>query len=145
MVGTVDLSDIADHEEKVFQLNLPAGITNVSGETEVNVSIDVVGVSTDTISVTDIRLTNVPEGLEATASTRTVQLTIRGATDEIKTLKQSKDNGIYILVNLENYSQTGAFPVPGQVVNPLHAGISVSDSVEIVVQISNEETPENES
>lgn len=144
VVGTVDLSDIADHEEKVFQLNLPAGITNVSGETEVNVTIDVVGVSTDTISVSDIRLVNVPEGLTATASTRTVQLTVRGATEEIKSLKQNKDTGIYILVDLEGYSQTGAFPVPGQVFNPLHAGVSVPDNAEIVVVISNAEAPESD-
>ncbi len=144
VVGSVDLSDIADHEEKVYQLNLPAGITNVSGETEVKVTIDVVGVSTDTISVSDIRLINVPEGLEADASTRTVQLTVRGDTEEIKSLKQSKDTGLYILVNLESYSQTGAFPVPGQVVNPLHADVSVPDNVEIVVVISNAEAPESD-
>ena len=146
LLGTVDLSKISDHEERTFALALPAGVTNISGETEAQVVIDIKGVSSSTIPISDIRLVNAPEGYQAEVSTRTVKINVRGSTEEIRELQQNKNNGIYILVDLGDYTQTGAFTVPGTIVNSTHPAIGVGNTVEIGVVISAkepDETPED--
>ena len=136
VVGTVDLSLISDEETTPFPLNLPAGVTNISGETEVSAEIRLVGVSSDTVPVSDIRVVNAPVGYDTEVTNRTVQVTVRGSTTEIKQIKQNRDNGIYILVDLADYTQTGAFTVPARVVNTAHPTLSMADTVEIGVVIS---------
>lgn len=135
-LGTVDLSTITSHEERTFPLALPAGVTNISGETEIEVTIDLKGVSSASIPISDIRIINAPEGYQAELSTRTVNINVRGSTDEINELKQNKNNGIYVLVDLGDYTQDGAFTVTGQIINETHPSISVGKTIEISVVIS---------
>ena len=136
VVGTVDLSAISDLEEKSFTLNLPAGVENMSGETEVKATIRLTGVSTEILPVTDIRLVNIPEGYHAEATTRTARVSVRGSTDEIMAIFQNSDNGIYIVVDLSDCTQTGAYTVAGKVINSTHPAVSVAEHVDISVNIS---------
>ena len=136
VVGTVDLSEVSSLEVIPYNLELPAGVANISGETQAIATIRLSGVSMDVISVSDIRLINVPEGYEAEATTRTVQVSVRGSTEEIRVIRESRDNGIYVLVDLAEHTQTGAFTLSGQVVNSTHPGVGVSDSAEIGVVIT---------
>ena len=94
------------------------------------------GVTTDEISVSDIRLINEPAGYHTELSTRTVRVKVRGSTDEIREIKSNASNGIYVLVDLAEYSQTGVFTVSGRVVNETHPAVSVAETVEIGVEIS---------
>ena len=136
VVGTVDLSEVSSLEVIPYNLELPAGVANISGETQAIATIRLSGVSMDVISVSDIRLINVPEGYEAEATTRTVQVSVRGSTEEIRVIRESRDNGIYVLVDLAEHNQTGAFTLSGQVVNSTHPGVGVSESAEIGVVIT---------
>lgn len=139
LLGTVDLSEITSHEERTFPLALPAGVTNISGETEVSVTIDLKGVSSATIPISDIRIINAPEGYQTELSTRTVNVNVRGGTEEINELKQNKNNGIYVLVDLADYTQDGAFTVTGTIVNETHPSVSVGKTVEIGIVITSDE------
>lgn len=139
VVGSINLAGIMDHEDFTFNLALPVGITNVSGETEVKASVDLVGLTTDTISVSDIRLINTPEGFISESSTKTVQVTVRGSKLDVTRIKNNRRNGIYILVDLQSYNQTGAFTVSGRVINEKQPQIGVMDTVEIGVVITTEE------
>lgn len=136
MVGNVDLTSIPSRYDETFKLNLPAGVSCSSGETEVHASVRITGVSTDTVYVSDIRLTNVPEGYTAKLSTRTARVTVRGGTAEVKEIKQSSENGLYIEVDLSDSTQTGASTVTGLVHNPDHPDVSVAESVDIIVVLS---------
>ena len=145
IIGTVDLAAISDsdYEEATYPLNLPTGVENIGGETEIHGTIRLTGVSSDTVSVSNIQLINVPEGYVAEAATKTVRVTVRGSTEEINEILRNKDNGIYIQVDLADYSRTGAFPVVGKVVNPNHPSISVAENVEINVSMSLASDSEN--
>ncbi len=136
LLGTVDLSEITSHEERTFPLALPAGVTNISGESEVSVTIDLKGVSSASIPISDIRIINAPEGYRTELSTRTVSVNVRGGTEEINELKQNKNNGIYILVDLTDYTQDGAFTVTGKIVNETHPSVSVGKTVDIGIVIT---------
>ena len=139
LLGTVDLSEITSHEERTFPLALPAGVTNISGETEVSVTIDLKGVSSATIPISDIRIINAPEGYQTELSTRTVNVNVRGGTEEINELKQNKNNGIYVLVDLADYTQDGAFTVTGTIINETHPSVSVGKTVDIGIVITSDE------
>ena len=87
---------------------------------------------------------NAPEGFNTELSTRTVQVTVRGSEETIQNVKNKRDNGIYILVDLEDYTQAGAYLVPGKVVNETYEDLSVADTVEIGVIISARPEPTEE-
>ena len=144
VLATVDLATVSNREEKDYPLNLPAGVTNISGETEIHSLLLLVGVRTDSVPVSDIRLVNAPEGFNTELSTRTVQVTVRGSEETIQNVKNKRDNGIYILVDLEDYTQAGAYLVPGKVVNETYEDLSVADTVEIGVIISARPEPTEE-
>lgn len=136
IIGSLDLATVADEDEQTFNLTLPAGVSSISGEEEVKASIRITGVKTDFVAVSDIRLENAPQGLKTDVSTKTVRVTIRGSTAEILEIKNKSDNGLYILVDLSAYNQTGTFPVVGKVINPKYPNVSTVDSVDIVVMIT---------
>ena len=77
-----------------------------------------------------------PEGYTAKLSTRTARVTVRGGTAEVKEIKQSSENGLYIEVDLSDSTQTGASTVTGLVHNPDHPDVSVAESVDIIVVLS---------
>lgn len=147
VVGTVDLSAVPDSNEQelVFPLNLPAGVNTMrtgGEETEVKATILLTGVSTEKIKLYDVRLVNVPADLEI-VNTKTVEVTVRGKTEEIKQIKANKENGIYVTVDLKEYTQPGAFTLSGQVVNEAHPDLSVVEkTVKIDVILSQPAEPE---
>ena len=136
VIGVVELSSILEEEHYQYNLTLPAGVTNMSGDDSADVTVSLQDVTTDTISVSDIRLTNAPEGFVAKATSRTVKVTVRGSAQEIEELKEMAQNGIFIEVDLREYNGTGEFTVTGRVVNETHPGIGVKENVEIGVSIT---------
>ena len=136
IIGTVDLASVEDREERIFNLTLPVGVTNMSGETEVTALIQVTGAKSDQIYVSDIQIINPPEGYNVELSTRTARVKVRGRTEEIQEIKTNNENGIFIQVDLADYTQTGTFTVPGKVINRTHPAVSTADSVEIDIVIS---------
>jgi hypothetical protein len=69
-------------------------------------------------------------------TSKSVNVTVRGATSEINQLRNSKNNGIYILVDLEGNTQTGSFTVVGKVVNDAHPDVGVVDEAQVSVSVT---------
>ena len=136
-VGTpIELSKIQERQTFTFNLNLPAGVTNETGETKVEVTVVISGISRATIPVTDIRVVNQMEGYDTSVTSKSVNVTVRGATSEVTKLRDSTDSGIYILVDLEGNTQTGSFTVVGRVVNETHPDVGVVDEVQVSVSVT---------
>ena len=146
ILDAVDLSTLPATWEWDYTLNLPEGVTSISGETNVHAVIHISGVSHDDIVVSDIRPINAPEGFKALITTKEVQVQVRGAASEVRELARETEHGIYIRVDLAGYTQTGAYTVQGQVINQTHPELSVPETVEIGVEIIQDEPePEPES
>lgn len=143
VLDTLDLSVLPDEKEMSFNLTLPNGVTNMSGETRAVAVIRITGVSYSSIPISDIRLINAPAEYRCESSTRIAYVTVRGGTEEIREIRSNENNGIYIEVDLTDYTNPGVYTVPGVVVNESHPNISVSASVEIGILISEPE-PETE-
>lgn len=153
IVGTeIQLSNIKEDKEVFrFNLELPAGVnpTNEGSESEVTVTVQIVGISKVTVPVSDIRVLNPmnPEEYETTVP-GSVNVTVRGNTAEVRKIRQSGGQGLHVEVDLEGRTQTGSFTAIGQVVNDSHPNVSVVDQVEVDVSVTripiNSETEANQ-
>ena len=141
-IGTIKLADIIDKETFSFTITLQKGVTNMSGETEANVTVNVKDVQTDTISVSDIRLINAPEGYNTAITNRVLTITVRGTTNAIQALKSDKENGIYVVVDAAEYTGTGQYGLTGQVVNDKYSMIGIVGAPEVNIVISEPVIPE---
>lgn len=70
-------------------VKLPAGITNESGEAEVQVEISFPELETKTFTVKKFTATNVPGGMRTTWITKSLKVTVRGPKAQIRALEKS--------------------------------------------------------
>lgn len=86
-LGTIDLATIMEDTNMTFPINLPEGVTNLSGITEAAVDISFEGLSIKDFAVNQIQVINVPDGLEYELINEILKVTLRGPTDLINTIK----------------------------------------------------------
>ena len=77
-IGTINLGEILEDSEITFPIKLPDGVTNLSGKSEVVVSVSFPDLMTKTFTVTKITAMNVPEGMDVEFITQELTVTIRG-------------------------------------------------------------------
>ena len=141
-IGTLDLAsldDEAEKEERLYALNLPAGISNTINETEVAVTIRVTGVDRQTINVSDIQLVNPPSDHKYQSFTSSVRVIVRGSKADMKRILADENNGVYIRVDLTEYTDTGVYLIPAEVVSEKYPGIGAVEPVSIGVVVSEPE------
>lgn len=145
-LGTLNLAELddeAEKEEKRYPLNLPAGISNAINETEAVVTVRVTGVKRQTINVSDIRLYNPPSDYNYQSFTSSVSVTVRGSEADIQRILADANNGFYIRVDLTEYTDTGVYLIPAEVISERYPDIAAVNPVTIGVVVSERE-PEPE-
>ncbi len=98
--------------QRTFTLEIPetADIKNISGVDSVEVSFNLNGYKEAKFTVTNIKLINVPAGLNPELVTKSLSVSVIGSEAQIN--KLTKDS-IYATVNLENINtKTGSMEVP---------------------------------
>lgn len=78
IIGTVDLGKVDKDTVLTFQLQLPEGITNETGITEVTAEVKFPNLLTKSVKVADIHAVGVPNGMEAEFITKELEIRIRG-------------------------------------------------------------------
>lgn len=111
-VGTVNLGEIMEDQTLTFPIVLPEGVTNQTGVEQVTVEIKLPKLKTKTLRVTNIQAVNVPDGLEETIVTKTLQVTVRGSEKSIKAIKETD---LTVVVNLAE-AQEGSVTMKADVV-----------------------------
>ena len=89
VLGTVNLADLKEEtNEMVFDVTLPEGVTNETGETQVTVTITFPDLMKKKLTITKDRFQaiGVPEGAEAGWITEMVEVELRGHKDLIRTI-----------------------------------------------------------
>lgn len=85
-VATINLADVEKSDDFTYTLNLPEGVTNQTGITEVTVSVRFQGLMTREFTVENIQPVNVPEGMTADIISENLTLKVRGPADQINQL-----------------------------------------------------------
>ena len=77
-LGSLDLSAIEEDVEGTYEINLPEGITNLSELTEAQVKISFVDLAIKEFEISNIKATNVPDGMEAVLMNQVLKVRMRG-------------------------------------------------------------------
>ena len=88
LLGSINLADLDKSQEVPMPINLPEGVTNETGITEVIVSVRFIGVNTREMSVANIEILNVPEGMEVDLITKKITVIVRGPTGLLSNLTE---------------------------------------------------------
>ncbi len=123
-VGTVDLSSFLGTYENTFDIILPDGFKNVSGETEASVSVKISGLTSKTFTIDNIELTGVPEGFSADVLTKNIEVLLRGSAASLNEIESyhihavadisdisttaGKHEGIPVTIMVDGYDDIGA-------------------------------------
>ena len=87
-LGTINLGEIGADTVLNMPIILPEGITNETGITEAVVTVKFPNLRTVSMSVDNIQLINVPEGLEAELVTKILEIKLRGPATLIETIQE---------------------------------------------------------
>jgi len=97
VLDTVNFAEETENSETPYPINLPEGVTNLTGLTEATVEIRFVGLSIKEFITENIKLTNVPAGLEGELMNKVMKVTLRGPVGRIN---QIKPEDIVVTVDL---------------------------------------------
>ena len=78
VIATVNLADYPENAELECAINLPEGVTNLTGVTETKVSLTFKGLITKTIVLDEFHSINIPEGMIAEITTQELKVDVRG-------------------------------------------------------------------
>lgn len=136
-IGTVDLSAQAESDELVFPIKLPEGVSNQSGYTVVRLNVELPELKTKTFSISQFRVENIPERLEAEIYTQFLDVTIRGRAPVLERLKPEQITAVADLTgevaglfkvivsfefegydNMENLGAVDKYSITGKLTDP---------------------------
>ena len=88
-VKILNLADLEKNSNELkYTLNLPEGVTNQTGVSEVVVSIRFTGLKTKEFVIDNFEMTNVPEGMKAEIINASLTVKLRGPEEEISKLSE---------------------------------------------------------
>lgn len=134
VVGSLDLASMTEMSvTQTFDITLPENVTNVSGQTQVVAKITLSGLRTKTLEVENFSLQHVPDGMQASVVTTTLEITIRGPSDEINAVSAQD---LTVLADLSEFTQVGTYKIPVTVSAKSYPGIGMmgSSSITIVLE-----------
>lgn len=140
MIFNIDLATVRDGDELTFPIGLPDELQNLSGVSELKVSVDVrKRVETRTFEVTSrISAINAPEGWQADIITQALQVEVRGTP---ALLDELTEENIQVVADLQAITQAvGKYTVPASVRlysagSETDVGVVNPDSYSIVVSL----------
>ena len=116
-----------------FDIVMPAGVHNVSGESQVSAQITLIGLREKTLEVDRFELENAPEGLKASLKTTVLEITIRGTEEDIDAVTA---DDLTVVVDLSTAKQSGTFMFPITITSDEYPDVGVVGSASVAVVIS---------
>ena len=87
LLGEIDLSKMTHNRETMeFPIAPDSQLTNESGISTATVTVTLVGLATKSVDVTNIQLTNAPEGFRAEQVTQSRMVLVRGLQEDLDTI-----------------------------------------------------------
>ena len=132
-IGTLDLASMTElSETKTYDITLPDNVTNVSGQNQVTARIVLNGLSTKTLEGENFSVSHKPDGLDVAIVTTTLEITIRGPSDEIEAISAKN---LTVQGDLSDFSQAGTYKIPVTVTSKDFPGVGMIGSASITVTL----------
>ena len=134
ILSTVDLSEFRSSFSETYTIPFDNSLRNISGVTEAKVDIEVIGLSTETFTVKNISVINLPEGVNAEIISDRIDVVIRGTEEE---LAQLTPESIRAVADLTDYKDsTGPFMVTAKIYVDGFVDVGAVGSNQISVDLS---------
>jgi YbbR domain-containing protein len=141
LLGTIDLSKFTSSTTETFKIIIPNDVINQTGDTEATVTVTISGLSTKKLSATNISTINDSEGYYSTIITQSLDITLRGSSDE---LRQVTAENIRIVGDMSELGQvTGSCTLTAKVYVDGFNDVGAVGVYTITVMV-NEGTPESD-
>lgn len=105
-LGTINLADYTDALEMTFPIPSFDGVINDSVVTEATMTLTFEGLSTKEITISNIQVANVPEGLEAVIAAQKLTVTVRGPAAVISNLNETHVSAMVDFTNAKEGTDT---------------------------------------
>lgn len=107
ILATIDLTDFASTHTETYTIPLDNEIKNLTGVAEAVVTVEIIGLSTETYRIRNISCTNVSEGYEALIISKGISVVMRGTEEKLAQLQAEQ---IRAVADLTDYNEsTGQF------------------------------------
>lgn len=113
VVGTIDLTEFGTSTTETFQIPIPNDVTNLTGETTATVTVEIAGVDTKQMTVSNIQMRNATEGYKTDIVTQSLDVLLRGPSSSLDRIQPSNIRVVADLTELGN--TTGTFSVTAKV------------------------------
>ena len=102
-VASIDLSELTENTlTQTYRIVIPNDTEIISGVQEATVTLEVVGLDTMQVQVSNLSTINVPENVSAAILSDSLQVTIRGRQEVLDTVS---DNNVRAVADMANYSE----------------------------------------
>jgi len=156
-LASIDLTDFTTSFSDTYVIPIDNELRNITGATEAKVTVEIVGLETKNVKVTNISCINVTEGYTAEILTRSLDVTLRGSPESIAVLKDeniravadltdmNESVGTYmprVRIYVDGYTDVGAIKTGG---TDYSIYVQIEKAAEKVPEIIPEIVPEMES
>ena len=132
-IGTIDLSALEGSTTLTFDILLPEGVVNETGISEAAVEVKFPNLKTQSFSVSNIVLQNVPEGMQAELITQVLEVKLRGP---VAMMENITEGDITAVVDLAQASAgTDKFAVQ-IILDSEFAGVGALNSYTVMVALT---------
>lgn len=100
-LGTLNLGEISENGVLEYEIRLPEGVVNLSGQEKVTVTVHFGELAKKQIQITDIRQRNVPAGLKVEILTKLLTVTLRGNAEQINDITEEDLNVVVDFISAE--------------------------------------------
>ena len=111
-VDTIDVSTFDPVFTKTCTIIIPNEVENVTGETEVKVTVTVKGLKTARRTTTNLEVTGLPEGFKAEIVSKNLEVVLRGAENSVSAVAA---NNIRAVADLSGITTAGTTSVPVEI------------------------------
>jgi YbbR domain-containing protein len=109
VVASINLSDFTSTYEESFPITLDDDVQNVTGVTNARVKIQIAGLSTKTVNVTNITCSNLAEGYTVAIDTQNISVVMRGTEAALAALN---DDDIKAVADMTEYKDMTGTVMP---------------------------------
>lgn len=108
LLGTQNLSALVADTTATYPVIIPDGVTNETGIAEATVTMKLNGLTSKTLKVSssNISLTNAPSGYVGTSVTQSLEITVRGPSEDVSTILPSEIRVVADLSGLSSAAGT---------------------------------------
>lgn len=132
-LGIIDLAQVISSTDLTFVISLPDGVDNLSGVAEATVSLELMGLTSRTVEVSNIELANIPTGYKASLVTQNLQVLVRGPEASVDLILP---HNITVVADLSELSRaTGRYIVPAKVYLSGYSDAGVVGEYKLAVEV----------